>query len=303
MKSIEKNLFIYQSLLSEEEESQLHPTMQIDDSISSEALLFRLLLGTVNLKFYNQDSFITQNRNYSKFGGVLENEGDKIQLAVFDWFTDMGQSDLNNYFRVNKRRNENLFSEILSESSHFFYFQNQKNYVCSFLHLYRFLEFTSYCFPIIYASKSLNHFATFDTFKNYFHDQNEGRLKFFRKFIESIFDESRLRAYCSIDTLVGDEILDKNKHRIILNLCKDFDIWDDGYVVRIKYKNLIDFIVNLRNRYFHFFSDRRDNISSLKFDGQLFFESLNEKFKNWMALIYFELLTHSVYKQVFTELK
>ncbi len=306
MEIVEKNLFIYKSLLSKEVERDLPRFLQIDSvsnsDMSSEAILFRLLLGTVGLKYYRDEAFIEQKNNYSFFGGIKQNENDN---PILDWLNlnpDIGLLDLEHYFKINKRKNENLFQEILSESSHFFYFQGKKEFVTSFLHLYRFLEFTSYCFPIIYASRSSNYFATYDTFKSYFKNEEAGRLKFYKGFIKSIFDEPKLRAYFSIDTIVGDSSLSKYKHKTIMSLCKGLNPYDGGQVVKIPYSEVTSFIINLRNRYFHFFSDRKENISSTSFDGHLFFESLKNKFKNWLSLIYFEVLIHSIYKQILSQI-
>jgi hypothetical protein len=55
-------------------------------------------------------------------------------------------------------------------------------------------------------------------------------------------------------------------------------------------------MINLRNRYFHFQSDRKDNISNINFDSELFFSAINDKFANWLSMIYLEILTHGVFK-------
>jgi hypothetical protein len=92
----------------------------------------------------------------------------------------------------------------------------------------------------------------------------------------------------------------KQKKKIIEKLCKDFDYRDDGSIITIEYRYLLDFMITLRNRFFHFQSDRNDNISNINFNSELFFESLNDKFANWLSMIYFEILIQGIYKTVLT---
>jgi len=113
---------------------------------------------------------------------------------------------------------------------------------------------------------------------------------------QSLFDNRYLEYRFKIDTYVGENVFDTRKLSIIQRLCSDLKPSTDGSVVEIRYLYLLDFMINLRNRYFHFQYDRSDNISNLQFDSEAFFESLNDKFANWLALIYFEIMTQGVYK-------
>lgn len=203
--------------------------------------------------------------------------------------------DLDFYFKRN-RRNKTLFDELLAEFSLFFLYKHRNNHTSAFLHLYRALEYMSYSFPISYSSKVIGYYTSFDTFKSFFVNKDQGQLKFFREFVNKIFDDSLLRCRTTIDTFVGEEIFNREKIRVIEKLCREFEYHDNGTTIQLEYKYLLDFMITLRNKYFHFQYDRHDNISSLSFDGESFFEALNDKFANWLSMIYLEILVHGVYK-------
>lgn len=274
--------------------SEFPNSLLLDKQPQSESVLFRLLLGTLDLKLSTQDEVFSQKICYTKLREeFVDNE---IDDPISDWVNNLfGLNDIDRYFNLN-RRNKALFDELLSEFSYFFLNKHKSNHVSAFLHLYRALEFMSYSFPMTYSSKTTNFYTSFDTFKGFFTSKDQGQLKFFQEFIQVLFEKHTLICRTKIDTYVGDEMLDKSKKKIIQKLCSTFSSYDDGYVISIEYKNLLDFMINLRNRYFHFQSDRADNISNINFDSELFFSALNDKFANWISMIYLEILTHGVFK-------
>lgn len=288
------NGFEYYSSLTDEVESQLPSTLQISGNPSSESILFRLLLGSLKFKYSDIVEVFNQNISYTKIRDEFEEYSG--QNPILDWTGgEFGMSDLDFYFKKN-RKNKNLFDELLSEFSLFFISKQKGNHTSAFLHLYRALEYISYSFPISYSSRITGFYSSFDTFRDFFTSKDQGQLKFFREFVMAFFSQGILLSRTAIDTFVGDDIFDTNKIKIIKKLCKDFDYYDDGTLLKIEYKNLLDFMINVRNRYFHFQSDRNENISNINFNGELFFEALNDKFTNWLSMIYLEILTQGVYK-------
>jgi hypothetical protein len=296
--SYEFNGFTYYSNLSSEIEIELPSTLRLNDNPSSESVLFRLLLGTLDFKFEQFDTLFQQKIMYTT---IRDNFSDRENKnPIFDWLdNEIGFLDLDIYFKKN-RRNKNLFDELLIEFSLFFLFKKRENNTTAFLHLYRSLEYMSYSFPISFSSRVNGFYTSFDTFKDFFISKDQGQLKFFREFINAFFDKSLLLCRTTIDTYIGSEIYDKQKKKIIEKLCKDFDYRDDGSIITIEYRYLLDFMITLRNRFFHFQSDRNDNISNINFNSELFFESLNDKFANWLSMIYFEILIQGIYKTVLT---
>lgn len=269
-------------------------TLRLNETPTSEALLFRLLLGSLSLKANGTEAIIEQKIFYGQLKETFENHD--FDNPIHFWASpEFGLIDLDYYFKKN-RGNKLLFDELLTEFSLFFIQKNRNNHTSAFLHLYRGLEYMSYSFPISFASRTHRYFTSFDTFKSFFVNKDDGQLKFFREFIKSLFEKRFLETKLKIDTYVGEDFFDKRKLSIIKKLCSDFKYWNNGAIVEIEYLYLLDFMITLRNRYFHFQYDRSDNISNLHFDSESFFESLNDKFANWLALIYLEIMTQGIYK-------
>lgn len=294
MKSFELNGFTFFDSLEESQTLSFPDSLILDRTPTSESILLRLLLGSLNILHHDIDEIVYQNISYTIIRDSFENN--TSQNPVNDWLTgEFGLIDLDIYFK-NNRKNKQLYDELLTEFSLYFISKSRNNNVVGFLHLYRALEYMSYSFPMTYSAKTSNIYLSFDTFKSFFTNKDTGQLKFFTEFVSSIFDKSRLKCYVKIDTAISENLLDKNKKKIITSLCSDFKYFDDGYVISIQYKDFLSFIINLRNRYFHFQSDRSANISNINFQSEIFFESINDKIANWLSLIFQEILIQGVYK-------
>lgn len=289
------NGFTYFEKLEDTYLDELPQSLILSSNSTSESILFRLLLGTLDLKLNTDDLILKQNICYNKIReNFLETD---VSKSITTWIktNEFGLGDIDHYFNFNKK-NKTLFDELLTEFSFFFIYKSNSNNISAFLHLYRALEFMSFSFPMTYSSMTTNFYTSFDTFKGFFTSKDQGQLKFFKEFINVLFEEYVLRCRTKIDTYVGDDLLDKSKRKVIYKLCNNLDLYDDGMVFSIQYENLLDFMINLRNKYFHFESDRKDNISNINFNSELFFEALNDKFANWLSMIYLEILIHGVYK-------
>lgn len=301
MDSYTFNGFNFYSNIGAEIEQSLPDTMRIGASPSTEAILFRMLIGTLDFKHYRFEDLYCQKICYSKITDVFENR--TADNPIGNWIdNEFGIGDLEWYFKKN-RRNKPLFDELLTEFALYFFNKNRNKHTSAFLHLYRALEYMSYSFPITYSSRVVGFYTSFETFKDFFINKDQGQLKFFREFVSSLFEKSLLTCRTTIDTYVGEELYDKQKVKIIQKLCKGFEHYDNGSLIQIEYKYLLDFMITLRNRYFHFQYDRGDNISNINFDSELFFEALNDKFANWLSMIYLEVLTQGVYKFNLTPLR
>jgi hypothetical protein len=294
MDSYSFNGFTYLSNLDEESESELPLILQISGKPTPESILFRLLLGTLDYKNSTDEQLFSQKISYSKIcESFIDFEGIN---PIKTWLNkEIGYFDLDVYFKRNVR-NKALFEELLSEFSCYFINKQKENYVSGFLHLYRALEYMSYSFPLAYSSRMNEAYSSYETFKTFFINKEQGQLKFFREFVNILFEKSILVCSTTIDTFVGDNLLDKNKMRIIQRLCRDFDYIEYGSVTKIEYRYLLDFMINLRNSYFHFQIDRKANISNINFNSEQFFEALNDKFANWLSMIYLEIVVQGVYK-------
>jgi hypothetical protein len=294
MDKFDYNNFTYIENLDIREYSLFPQSLRLGLKATPESLLFRLLFGTIDIYEGYNDILVQQKISYNK---IQDSFIDNLSLnPIKDWLnSDFGINDLDYYFRINNR-NKNLYDELLTEFSWYFINKSRENHVGAFLNLYRALEYMSYSFPMVFASKTFNYSNTYDTLKSFFTNKDSGQLKFFNKFIKMLFHEPLLRCPFSIDTFVGDQVLDRKKQKVIERLCIGMDYSDNGSIITIRYSNVLDLMINLRNKYFHFESDNRDNISNISFNGDQFFGSLNDKFANWLSMIFQEILIHGVYK-------
>ena len=62
----------------------------------------------------------------------------------------------------------------------------------SFVHIYRTLEFMSYSFPMIYASKSMDYRGSYEHLKKFMNGDSDGELKFFKTFLKELFKNNIL---------------------------------------------------------------------------------------------------------------
>ena len=65
--------------------------------------------------------------------------------------------------------------------------------------------------------------------------------------------------------------------------------------MKIRFANIIDLIVILRNRYFHMLLGKgTDNFYDIQYDKRELFYAMNPVFMNWLTLVYREIVIYSV---------
>lgn len=82
-----------------------------------------------------------------------------------------------NRFMLYDRTNNFVYERILNELTQYFVV-NELSPCEGFVHLYRTLEFMSYSFPLIYASKSKSYRGTYDSLKKFLAGDSGGEVKF-----------------------------------------------------------------------------------------------------------------------------
>ena len=92
--------------------------------------------------------------------------------------------------------------------------------------------------------------------------------------------------------LDGDEdLIEQEFQRIIKTRYYIFD----GNTLRIKFANIVDLIVTLRNRYFHMLLGKGpDNFYDIRYDKRKIFYAVNPVFVNWLTIIYREIVNYSI---------
>ena len=135
--------------------------------------------------------------------------------------------------------------------------------------------------------------GTFNSLREYF-SKSGGELEFLNKFVSKMFEDDPI-----LETDVVFSVLDPNPdiklkiYNSYKNLFQfDFVVFED-HLFQFKTKNqyVIQLIVHLRNRYFHFAIGGQKNISSCDVTvPDKFFKHVNDKMINWLSIVNLEVL-------------
>jgi len=286
----------YTDCISNRFRNNLPLSLSITNLTSCEAQLIRLLTGTSKItNSYTQEQ-VTQNVNYGKLGREIIRM--PSSRPIRDCLSSpLKISDLDQYLSKTNRENIQYYKLLLEEFCSYFISKQRNSFTKGFLHLYRIIEFISYSFPLIYSSYSRDYYGTFNQLKNFFSEKNE--LSFFESFINKVLDETLLDSELEFNFSMLDGELSKNYYRIIKDFVGQSNILNDirNSKLSFQYRWLLQLVVNLRNRYFHFAVGGQKNIKPTEIiESDVFFQIVNEEIANWIAIIYFEILSHSVNK-------
>ena len=243
MEFIQKGIYIYSDGFGEINNNTLPIEMAISDKISNEAILIRLLCGTLKLKYSlnGKNIEIEQRKNYST-PGIGENNVFKNKIIrdffSFDHFRKIERKNIDKYLNSN-RRNFFVHSEVLSELTSAIIWM-ESSPIESFVHIYRALEFMSYSFPLIYASKSMDYRGSYGNLKKFMSGDSDGELKFFKIFLKELFKNNILFQYeFDIYFLNGNEtFIEQELQRVFNNISYTFD----GNTMKIRFANIVDLI-------------------------------------------------------------
>ncbi|MCI8684096.1 MAG: hypothetical protein HFH50_14185 [Lachnospiraceae bacterium] len=295
MKDIQKGIFIYEDYLEDVQIASLPTELAISDRISNEAVLIRLLLGTLHIKYFigERQRALDQKNNYS-IPGSIENDmlaeeriKDFFSLEEFD---NTEKESINKYLKFN-RRNHFIHEELLSELTNAIIWQKQSP-IESFVHIYRTLEFMSYSFPLIYASKSMDYRGSYEKLKKFMSGDSDGELKFFKTFLKELFKDNILYAY-EFDILFPSDNINLILAELQRVISENYYIFE-GETMKIKFANVADLLITLRNRYFHMLIGKgTDNFYDIRYDKRELFSVMNPVFINWLTMIYKEIVVYS----------
>ena len=287
-------LFIYVDLLSDQQVALLPKSLRIA-SDNYDSILVRILTGNIGMDKANSSRPRTiLDKNYMSLPTThhSSNLKEKFETA---FYLDIDDQEavvaFDEYFKRNQR-NQGVFEKLLNEISQFLYFE-ELSPTTAFLHLYRSLEWISYCTPMIYASVTRDFKKTYNSLKSFFTDDNSGEIGFFIAFLNTIIQgDSAIQRfqfeYCSIGNekdLIETEFI---------RLAKDKGInlnFEDG-VCRIYFGNAVKLFKVVRDRYFHFSSGcEKENIEAISFDIEDFIRPLNTVLINWISVVLSLIIT------------
>lgn len=276
----------------------IKPQFDLSRNISNEAILIRLLVGTIRVtNNYSTDSF-DQHYNYSILGKPLNNP-----ISTRPITTCLSSSypiqDICTYLDKTRYVNNDFYLHFLEELTSYFYKKTKNSHTTCFLHLYRALEYISYSFPLIYASISREYYGSFNKLKQFFTDNSKSELLFFDEFTKKLLDVGLLQTPLTFNFNTLSPEIDRNHFQIVKKILTTENI--DAEVTNISitttYQNLLKLSIDLRNRYFHFAVGGQRNIKSTEIiENDIFFKIINEELLNWISIIYFEILTASIDK-------
>ncbi|RFZ82997.1 hypothetical protein DYU05_12650 [Mucilaginibacter terrenus] len=286
------NPYQYDELVDPKYVRFIKPEFVLNSSISNEALLIRILTGTLRCtNLITSDSF-DQYDNYFILGrdtnAVVKSTTIRTCLEPEISFTKVCE-----FLKSSTTLNNSFFENLLIEVTSCFYRRQKGHNTMAFLHLYRSLEYISYSFPLIYASHSRDYYGTFDRIKNYF-DASKNELLFFDAFVKKLFN-----GLGYLDTPVTFNFnslvpqINKNHYNIFKLFIPNEKILSDSknLSVTTSYDQILDLCVNLRNRYFHFAMGGKRNIKGTDIlESDILFGIINDELLNWIALIYNEIL-------------
>ncbi|MCP4347221.1 MAG: hypothetical protein GY795_17045 [Desulfobacterales bacterium] len=293
------NQFDYHEVLTGRNLANLPDLLRFDRDIKEEGKIIRLLTGSVYIFNNISGKKFRQCINYSKLGFPRNS---RISNALFLEFLDSSAniSDLENYLRNSEARNIPYFKELLLEFTCYFLAKKEKKYTIAFLHLYRLLEFFSYTFPMLYASRAKGYIGTWKKLQSYFKG-SDSELKFLNLFIDEFFTDYLKDYPVTFSITAFNEDIRKNYYTIINQICTQqkpiIEVLSDNPFseIIIRNKDIPNFAITLRNRYFHFLTGGQSNIpSSLLQEPDDFFEFIIESLANWLAVTYFEMIKYAI---------
>lgn len=256
--------------------------------------LFRLISGTINCTDTYKNKEYKFRSNYSNFPH-LDNISINQSIVLSNFPEEVKLKDLDDYFKRSKF-NSIFYSSINSELIKCLIAEKENNHLEAFFYLYRIIEGISYSIPLIYVSKHKNYNKTYKQLQSFFGKEKDGELAFFKRFISQTFKEEEFfKSTIDIDiTEIDIEELREDYYNLYLGKMKDNAINDktENEEINISFIGFYEFIIELRNRFFHFTKGSwQDNLSSTELlYPDYFFKPIVKHGINWVSLILFEII-------------
>jgi len=270
------------------------------------AVIFRILAGTCGITNLNSNDTAELNINYF-FSDHQENS--ERNLDFLNSFQEgLALIDYGEYIRKNAHSNRKFYKPFLGELATAIYCEQKCSHTAAFVHVYRTYEHMAYAFPMIYASKTNDYVGTFENLRKWLSsaksDENVGELKFHKAFVCSLFSEQP-----EISSTIDIHISSREEHKELIfdALCKKVLDWKTpdkftGGTVRpskisVNFVDFHSFLVNTRNRFFHYSNARADNLGIDEvIDSEMFFSMINKTAISYIAKIFHEVVTYNMSK-------
>ena len=246
----------------------------------------KLLMGLSKITFNENE--INQPNNYCYLGIKPNTSKDFLFSSIVDFLKGKNSKF---YFEHN-RKNNKIFSVLLNELGLYFISKNENKLIEGFIHLYRMIEQVSLMFPLLYFKQSSDFKGVFEDLKELITNKEMTTLKFFKNFQEQIFEDKAMLDNTMYFTFYVSTEDEKNELKIIFDRIISSEIQKaslDGNTISMPFRDIINFAITIRNRYFHLSIRGQDNIDAINLNINDFFSSINEYILNWIAVIYYEM--------------
>lgn len=262
--------------------------------------IYRLVSGTANIRD-NYDNKLYKVRENNIYFPTIINDSLKQQILLDGFDESISLEDLDKYFKKAKN-NKKFYDSLEIELIKCIIAYKKNSYLESFFYLYRIIEGISYSIPLIYISKKTDYKKTYGSLQLFFGKEKEGELQFFKKFISETFkDEDFFKSDIKIDlNIIENEELREKYYGLYLAKINASNIIDkdDNNYIKVKFIGYYDFIIELRNRFFHnlkgTWADNFDSTELLYPD--IFFKPIALHGLNWFSLILFEIIKFDLQK-------
>ena len=189
------------------------------------------------------------------------------------------------YLRRNYKNRE-IFKNLLNELTQFFFYEKTAP-TTAFLHLYRSLEWISYCAPMIYASLTRDFKNSYNSLKSFFTDDKAGQISFFTTFLNTIIQgDSALQSFSFEYSPVGSERSEIESDFKRLACEANLRVEFVHGVCRIQFVNVAKIFKIVRDRYFHFaIGSEKQNIVAFNYNIEDLMLPLNRILINWISVV------------------
>lgn len=278
-----------------------YKNLYINDTNHSSILnIYRIVSGTANVRD-NFDNKLYKVRENNIYFPTSINASLKQQILIDGFDESINLDDLDKYFKKAKN-NKKFYDSLEIELIKCVIAYKKNNYLESFFYLYRIIEGISYSIPLIYISKKTDYKKTYGSLQFFFGKDKEGELQFFKKFITETFkDEDFYKSDILIDlnSIINEELREKY-YNLFLSKINSSNIIDkdENNYIKVKFIGYYDFIIELRNRFFHnlkgTWAENFDSTELLYPD--IFFKPIALHGINWFSLILFEIIKFDLEK-------
>lgn len=253
---------------------------------SYQYLILRLLLGTATVSRGSIKG--RQKIDYSSLPSIPQTKSPSVAIKDFLASYAVG-GDLVRFIRVTVPDNRDFYREILNEFINFHLQNVQGRHTGAFIFLYRILERISYSVPLLYASTQTDYIGTFNDLKAILNADVKGELGLFNKFLSQgkFIDKLKLQVNQKISfaSASGHGISHFNL------VCEKFDKFSsfdpNMQEVEIKLRDIPNFLITIRNRFFHSgIGDWKKNITLVEMpDPDEFFGKINPIIISFLSIV------------------